>query len=133
MRGVLTAVLWMASTGLAPAETYSFSVTNGSWLRIEQTLIHCDGQRIISGRVPPSCILTEPAQAYSNHKNDRSSSGVTCAEGHRIAFYPNGTLPECVLAEEQWFDHTGFTLLVPGLELCKGRVRFDEGGTSAGR
>jgi len=124
MLDVLIAVLWIASTVAAPAETYSFSVVNGSWLRIEQTLIHCDGPKI-SGRVPSSCILSEPAQAYPNHQNDRSSSGVTCAAGHRIAFYPNGTLAECVLADEQWFDHSGFTLLVPGLERCSGRVRFD--------
>src|SRR5215213_3859303 len=127
MRDVLIAVLCIASTGVAPAETYSFSVANGSWLRIEQTLIHCDGPKI-SGRVPPSCILSEPDQAYPNHKNDRGSSGVTCAAGHRIAFYPNGTLAECVLDDEQWFDQSGFTRLVPGLEWCQGRVRFDEDG-----
>src|SRR4051794_10705324 len=127
MRDVLVAVLWVASTGVASAETYSFSVATGSWLRIEQTLIHCQGPKI-SARVPPSCILSEPAQAYPNHRNDRSSSRVTRAAGHRIAFYPNGTLAECVLADEQWFDDTGFTLLVAGLELCTGRVRFDEDG-----
>ena len=127
MRDVLVAVLWVATAGAAHAETYSFSVVTGSWLRSEQTLINCHGPRI-SGRVPPSCILSEPAQAYPNHKNDRGSSGVTCAAGHRIAFYPNGTLAECVLDEEQWFDHTGFTLLVPDLELCRGRVRFDVDG-----
>jgi hypothetical protein len=127
MRDVLVAVLWVASAGVAPAETYSFGVANGSWLRIEQTLIHCDGPKI-SGRVPPSCILSEPAQAYPHHKNDRGSSGVTCAAGHRIAFYPNGTLAECVLDDEQWFDHSGFTRLVPDLERCQGRVRFDEDG-----
>jgi hypothetical protein len=127
MRDVLITAFWIASTGGAPAETYSFSVATGSWLRSEQTLINCYGPTI-GGRVPPSCILSEPAQAYPNHKNDRSSSGVTCAAGHRIAFYPTGTLAECVLAEEQWFDHTGFTVVVPGLERCKGRVHFDEDG-----
>jgi hypothetical protein len=127
MRDVLITALIISATGAAQAETYSFSVATGSWLRIEQTLIHCDGPKI-SGRVPPSCILSEPAQAYPNHKNDRGSSGVTCAAGYRIAFYSAGTLAECVLADEQWFDHSGFTRLVPGLERCQGRVRFDEDG-----
>jgi hypothetical protein len=127
MRDVLIAVLCISSTGAAQAETYSFTVATASWLCNEQTLIHCDGP-MISGRIPPSCVLSEPAQAYPNHRKDRGSSGVTCAAGHRIAFYPTGTLAECVLDEKQWFDHSGFTVLVPGLEWCQSRVRFDEDG-----
>jgi hypothetical protein len=117
---------WIVA-GTIHAETYSFSVVTGSWHRSEQTLINCLGPTQTE-RVPSSCILSEPAQAYPNHKNDRGSSGVTCAPGHRIAFHSTGTLAECVLADQQWVDHTGFTLPVPGLASCKGRVRFDPDG-----
>jgi hypothetical protein len=128
MKQILLGLLGFLATSSADADTYSFSVATGSWLRSEQTLINCVGPAQISERVPSSCTLSEPAQAYPNHKNDRGSTGVTCAPGHRIAFYPTGTLAECVLADEQWVDQTGFTLPVPGLASCKGRVRFDPDG-----
>jgi hypothetical protein len=128
MKTALCVFICLVAIGSAQAETYSFSVATGSWLRSEQTLINCQGPAQIDERVPVSCILREPAQAYPNHKNDRGSSGVTCAPGHRIAFHPTGTLAECVLHEVQWVDQTGFTLPVPGLAKCKGRVRFDADG-----
>jgi hypothetical protein len=128
MKQLMLATLGWIVASTVHAETYSFSVVTGSWHRSEQTLINCLGPAQISGRIPSSCTLSEPAQAYPNHKNDRGSSGVTCAPGHRIAFHPTGTLAECVLADEQWVDQTEFSLPVPGLASCKGRVRFDASG-----
>ena len=128
MRQVLLGMVGVMVAGAACAEGYSFvAVIQGAYQ--EQTSLECDGPRV-PGRVPTGCILSERAIAYPNYQMPQRSTvylGVACAAGHPIAFYPNGTLAECVLDAEQPVDVTGLGFKVP-LGDCKGRVRFDKDG-----
>ena len=128
MRQVLLGLVGMIAAGAAWAENYIFvAVIQGAYQ--EQTSIQCDGPRV-PGRVPTGCILSDRAIAYPNYQMPTRSTaflGVACAAGHPIAFYPNGTLAECVLDAEPPVDVTGLGFKMP-LGDCKGRVRFDKNG-----
>lgn len=123
MRRVLWGLVAVLAAGSSHAdEMHSFTtVVNNMWWY--QTLIYC--VEPVSGRVPKGCILSQPAEAYPNHRNSRPHTiAVICAAGHPIDFYPNGTLAHCKLDGEQQFDLQG----PPGFGYCFEHVTFDENG-----
>lgn len=136
MRQVLLGLLGVLAAGAACAQSYSFTTMKGdSWA--EQTIINCTGPSKTNGgeRVPQGCTLRERAIAYPNPDHQlgsqpsgaRHTTGVACAAGHPVEFYPNGTLAACTLDAEQPVPMPSFTVPV-SLGTCKGPVRFDKDG-----
>ena len=123
MRRVLLGLVGVMAVGpAAHAETYSFTtLVNGLWR--QQTLIHCQQPARMNGRIPERCTLSERATAFPNTKFPRTYE-VTCAAGHPIVFFPNGTLAYCKLDHDQHIA----THDPPGYGVCFGYVTFDKDG-----
>ena len=77
----------------------------------------------MNGRIPERCTLSEPATAFPNTKFPRTYD-VTCAAGHPVVFFPNGTLAYCKLDHNQHLA----THDPPGYAVCFGYVTFDKDG-----
>jgi hypothetical protein len=127
MRRVLVGLVAVMVAGASHAEeTHSFTtVVNRMWWY--QTLIHCVEPAKGGGRVPQSCILSEPATAYPNRMHPRPHLpgwGVACDAGYPIEFYPNGTLKYCKLDGEQTFQ----LIRPPDVGSCFDTAWFDENG-----
>ena len=123
MRRVLLGLIGVMAAGPSHAdEMYSFTtLVNGLWW--QQTLIHCQQPARMNGRIPERCTLSERATAFPNTKFPRTYE-VTCAAGHPIVFFPNGTLAYCKLDHDQHIA----THDPPGYGVCFGYVTFDKDG-----